>query len=65
MTVDVINSYFTPMHYFLYLFVILVAMIVYYQVKWAKTCRTCVLVLIKKADGHGDYALAPQAGGEV
>jgi len=39
--------------------------VVYFQWKWTKVCDTKVLVLIKKADGHGDYELAPQTGGSV
>ena len=39
--------------------------VVYFQWKWTKVCDTKVLVLIKKADGHGDYQLAPQVGGSV
>lgn len=62
---DTVNSYFTPFHYAAYLGAILVAMIVYYQWKWSKTCQTSTLVLIRKADGHADYELAPQEGGSV
>jgi len=43
----------------------IVGAIIYSQWKWTKTCKNFVLVLIKKADGHGAYELAPQAGGSV
>ncbi len=65
MTVEAINAYFTPLDYFFYLLTLLVGMTVYYQWRWAKTCKHNVLVLIQKADGHGDFLLAPQAGGSV
>lgn len=65
MTPESIGAYFTPLDYFWYLLAIFVAMVVWYQFKWAKTCRTKVLVCIQKADGHGDYQLADQKGGSV
>lgn len=64
-TPDQVNAWFTPIAYILYLGSMLVGMTVYYQWKWTKVCRTKVLVLVKKADGHGDYDLADQDGGSV
>ncbi len=60
-----INSAFTPINYIFFLILLLVGMVVYYQWKWSKTVRENVQVLVVKADGHGDYELAPQAGGSV
>ncbi|KKN59669.1 hypothetical protein LCGC14_0539960 [marine sediment metagenome] len=65
MTVEAINAYFTPLDYALYLGAVFVIMVVWYQWKWSKICRTSILVLVQKADGHGDYQLAPQTGGSV
>ena len=65
MTPEAVNSWFTPFHYIVYLGVPFVSMVVYYQWKWAKVCKESVLVLIQKADGHGDFQLAPQEGGSV
>lgn len=45
--------------------VMIFAAVVFFQWKWTKICAENVLVLIKKADGHGNYQLAPQVGGSV
>ena len=60
-----INSYFTPVNYLIFLVLVLVAMTMYYMYKWGKVCRENVQVLVVKADGHGDYELAPMTGGYV
>lgn len=65
MTPEAINAYFTPLDYVWYLLAIFVVMVVYYQWRWSRTCKTKVLVLVQKADGHGDYELADQSGGSV
>ena len=58
-------QYFSPLNYALYLLIVLVTMVVYYQWKWTKISRGYVLVLVVKSDGHGDYQLAKQQGGSV
>ena len=65
MSVDAVNAYFTPLDYAMYLGAIFVGMVVYYMWRWSKTCRENVLVLVQKADGHGAFELAAQAGGSV
>ena len=65
MSPEVINSYFTPLHYVLYLGTLFVAMVVYYQWKWTKIVKTSMLILIKKASGRGDYQLVPQSGNSI
>ena len=49
----------------LYLLTFLVMLTVYYQWRWSQTCRRKIQVLVVRADGHGDYEYAPQAGGSV
>lgn len=62
---EVEASFFTPYHFFTYLFIIFVVMIVYYQWKWAKTCKNNIQVLVAQQGGGGDFFLAPKSGGEV
>lgn len=57
--------YFSPLMYFLYLFVIFALMVVYYQWQWARRCNTHVKVLIVKPDGSTDTEYAPKSGGYV
>jgi len=40
-------------------------MVVYYQWKWAKTCKENIHVLVVQQGGGGDYFLAPKTGGEI
>ena len=58
-------QYFMPWHIGLYLFVVFVLMVVYYEWKWAKTCKNNIQVLVAQAGGGGDFFLAPKAGGSV
>ena len=58
-------QYFMPWHIGLYLFVVFVLMVVYYQWRWAKTCKNNIQVLVAQQGGGGDFFLAPKAGGEV
>jgi len=58
-------QYFMPWHIGLYLFVIFVLMVVYYEWKWAKTCKNNIQVLVAQQGGGGDFFLAPKAGGQV
>lgn len=58
-------TYFAPWHIGLYLFVVFVFMVVYYEWKWAKTCKNNIQVLVAQQGGGGDFFLAPKAGGQV
>jgi len=49
----------------IYLVIIVLLGIGYLQWKWGRTARNNVLVLVKRADGHGDYVLVPQKAGSV
>ncbi len=60
-----VNSIFTPTNYIIFLVLLVVGLVTYYQWRWGKTCRENVQILIVRGDGHGDYDLAPQAGGSV
>jgi hypothetical protein len=62
---EVESVFFGPLAYAFYILAVLVSMVLYYEWSWAKTCKTKVLVLIQKSDGHGDYELVDQAGGSV
>lgn len=64
-TPEAVNAYFTPLDYLMYLGAIFVLMVLYYEWKWARACKQNVLVLVQKMDGHGDFQLAPQSGGQV
>ena len=57
--------FFTPLQYFLYLFVLFAAMIAYYQWSWARKCDKTVKVLVVKPDGSTDTEYAPKSGGYV
>ncbi len=58
-------QYFMPWHIGLYLFVVFVFMVVYYEWKWAKTCKNNIQVLVAQRGGGGDFFLAPKMGGEI
>ena len=60
-----VNTYFDSFHFITYLFVVLVAMIVYYQWKWTRDRKNNIRVLIVKAGGGGEFSLAPIDGGPV
>ena len=58
-------TYFAPWAIGLYLFVVFVIMVTYYQWRWAKTCKNYIQVLVAQQGGGGDFFLAPKAGGSV
>jgi hypothetical protein len=62
---EVQATYFSPMMYFLYLFVIFALMVTYYQWQWSRKCNTQVRVLVVKPDGSTDTEYAPKSGGYV
>lgn len=65
MTAEGINAYFTPLDYILYLVVIFVIMVTYYQWRWTKDCRENVKLLVVRADGSSDEILVPKEGNSV
>ena len=65
MTPEEVNAWFTPFHYAVYLGVPFISMIVYFQWRWAKTCKNYIQVLLAQQGGGGNFSLAPKAGGEV
>jgi len=60
-----VQSYFTPLHYLLYLGIIFVVMVVFYEWKWTKDCRDSVLLLVVRTDGSTRKLLVPKEGGSV
>lgn len=58
-------TYFQPWHIGLYLFVVFVVMVVYYQWRWANISKNNIQVLVAKAGGGGDFVLSPKIGSEV
>jgi len=62
---DIQATYFSPFHFILYLVIILVAMIIYYQWQWSKRCATSVRVLVVQPDGDTKTEYAPKSGNYV
>ena len=58
-------TYFGPLNFILYLALILVGMIVYYQWQWTKKCANNVKVLVSMPDGSTQTAYAPKSGNYV
>lgn len=65
MTPEEVNAWFTPFHYAVYLGVPFIGMIVYFQWRWANTCKNYIQVLLAQQGGGGSFFLAPRVGGEV
>lgn len=62
---DDVNSWFTPVHYILYLGIPFIGMILWYMRKWDKESRENIWVLIVRQAGGGDKVLVPKVGGSV
>ena len=62
---DIVNQWFTPFHYFVYLGTLFVLMVTYYQWRWARTCKNMIQVLVAQQGGGGNFFLAAKTGGEV
>lgn len=62
---DIQAAYFSPFHFILYLVIIFVAMIIYYQWQWSKRCATSVRVLVVQPDGDTKTEYAPKSGNYV
>ncbi len=60
-----IKMWFDTFHILVYLFIVFIAMIVWYEWRWSKTCKNNIQVLVVRQSGGGDYFLAPKTGGEV
>ena len=65
MDAAVVNSWFTPFHYIVYLSAVFIIMVVFYQWRWSNTCKNNIQILVARQSGGGDYILAPKSGGEV
>jgi hypothetical protein len=59
---EVQANYFSPLNYFLYMFVIFALMIAYYQWKWHKTAKECVKLVIIQPDGSSDVDYVKKEG---
>lgn len=62
---DIQATYFSPFHFILYMVVIFVGMIIYYQWQWSKRCANSVRVLIVQPDGSTATQYAPKSGNYV
>ena len=58
-------NYFGPLNYFLYLFVIFVLMIVYYQWQWHKKSKKYVKLVVIQPDGSSDVEYVLKEGNTV
>jgi hypothetical protein len=58
-------AYFSPFHLIMYLVIIFILMIVYYQWKWSKHCAENVRVLVVMPDGSTETEYAPKTGNYV
>lgn len=62
---DIVNAWFSPFHYFVYLGTLMVLLIVFLQWKWSRVAKNNILLLITQQGGGGEYILSPKSGGEV
>ena len=60
-----VNAWFTPFHYFVYLGIILIGMILSYQWKWAQKVDKYVKLIVVKPDGSSDTDYALKEGSSV
>jgi hypothetical protein len=63
--VKTINLWFDGFHIAVYLAVVFVIMVVYYQWKWAQICKKNVQILVAQQGGGGSFELAPKDGGTI
>jgi hypothetical protein len=61
--VATINLWFDGFHIAMYLFIVFVIMVVYYQWKWAQVCKKNIQILVAQQGGGGSFELAPKDGG--
>ncbi len=62
---ETIKQWSDPFHFIVYLFVLFVGMIIYYEWKWSKEALNNVLLEVVKGDGHASYELVPIEGSAV
>lgn len=62
---QIVNQWFTPFHYFVYLGTVMVVMVGFYQWLWARTCKNNIQVLVAQMGGGGRFVLSPKTGGQV
>ncbi|KKL24514.1 hypothetical protein LCGC14_2414530, partial [marine sediment metagenome] len=65
MTVEGINAWFTPFHYFVYLGTLFTVMVAFYQWRWARICQKNLRVLVVHSDGSSHFVLCPKTGSSV
>jgi len=65
MDAQAVNAYFTPLDYFMYLTLILVILVAYYQWRWWKDCKDNVMLMVVHADGSTRQELVPKDGSSV
>lgn len=57
--------WFDTFHIAMYLLIVFVSMVVYYQWKWAQICKKNIQILVAQQGGGGSFELAPKDGGSV
>ncbi len=62
---EIQDTYFSPFMFFIYMVIVFVGMIIYYQWVWNKKSTAFIKVLIVKPDGTTDTEYAPKQGGYV
>lgn len=63
MTVEGINAWFTPIHYYVYLGTLFAILVVFYQWKWARICKKNIRVLVVHPDGSSHFELCSKGSG--
>lgn len=64
-TPEQVNSWFTPFHYFTYLFCIVVIMYITSQIQWTNIAAKNIKVLVVRSSGGGDPFFIPKSGNSV
>lgn len=62
---DIQATYFSPFMFIMYLVIIVVAMVVFYQWRWSRLCANNVKVLLVQPDGSTDTEYVPKTGNYV
>ena len=62
---DIQATYFGPINFIMYLVIIFIGMVVFYQFQWSKKCANNVKVLVSMPDGSTEMHYAPKSGNYV